>query len=453
LKSKAFHAYNQSDLAKNGYGAALRKSCLFFISLFLLVLLPASIYAATTSKLQVENVRFGGGDGKTRIVLDLNEKADFRAFVLDQPWRIVLDLPPAEWKTFTSRFVGDTHAVKSYRSGSLDDGLTRVIFDIKEPVTIDNVFIVPKNGLTKDRLVIDMTPSSVNAFDAQKSRVFGNRDLTGGSTTTNAPVNAPTGRGYAAAENEIVKHAAQPAAPETPSLFKHPKMYTVVVDAGHGGQDPGAAAFGLQEKNITLAVARELRRQLEETGHYKVVLTRDSDVYIKLHDRVDISRNVKADLFVSIHADKVSRTNIRGTSIYTLSETASDAETALLADSENNAGFVAGVDLSQESQDVADILLDLAMREKMNESNMFARLLSHAFIRKNVQLLPNSHRSAGFAVLKAPDVPSVLIETGFISNQSEAKLLNSGQFQRNISSAIVEGIDAYFRKIQALQKP
>jgi N-acetylmuramoyl-L-alanine amidase len=440
-----------------------RKSYLFFVSLILLVLLPVSIYAATSSKetvsketaakLQIQDIRYGGSFDKTRIVLDLNQKTDFRVFLLDNPARIILDLPPVEWKTFTARSLENNHAVKSYRSGILDDGLTRIIFDIKNPVTIDNTFLVPKTDMTKDRLVIDVTKSSVNAFNGQLSRVFGNRDLAGPGTVTGA-VNAPTGRGYAAAENDAVRETEKPAKPAVPSLLnKAPKMYTVVVDAGHGGQDPGAQAFGLSEKNITLAVARELRRELEETGHYKVVMTRDTDVYITLKDRVNISRNIKADLFVSVHADKISRTNIRGTSIYTLSETASDAETALLADSENNAGFVAGVDLGQESQDVADILLDLAMREKMNESNMFARLLTHSLLRKNVQLLPNSHRSAGFAVLKAPDVPSVLIETGFISNQNEAKLLTSGQFQRNISSAIVEGIDAYFRKIQALQKP
>ncbi len=452
----------------------MRKSYLLFVSFILLALLPASLYAApsskqavekvqpaaTAAKLQIEDIRYGGSGPKTRLVLDLNQKTDFRAFLLDagieggselnaNPYRLVLDLPPVEWKTFKSRFIESNRAVKSYRSGILDDGLTRIIFDIKEPVTIDNVFIVPKTGVTKDRLVIDMTQSSHNAFEAQKSRVFGSRAL---AADGSAAAKAPSGQGYAAMQNDIVKDTAKPAAP-APSLLKHPKIYTIVVDAGHGGQDPGAEAFGFHEKNITLAVARELRRQLEETGHYKVVLTRDSDVYIKLKDRVEISRQVKADLFVSIHADKVSRTDTRGASIYTLSETASDAETALLADSENNAGFVAGVDLSQESQDVADILLDLAMREKMNESNMFARLLTHSFIRKNVQLLPNSHRSAGFAVLKAPDVPSVLIETGFISNQNEAKLLTSGQFQRNISSAILEGIDGYFRKIQALQKP
>jgi len=183
-----------------------------------------------------------------------------------------------------------------------------------------------------------------------------------------------------------------------------------------------------------------------------VVLTRDRDFYIKLHERVDISRRVKGDLFISLHADKIDRKGTRGDSIYTLSEKGSDAETERLAESENKAGFVAGVDLDQESEDVADILLDLAMREKMNESNMFARMLKGALNGGNIRLLPNSHRSAGFAVLKAPDVPSVLIEMGFISNPEEAKLLSSSQFQRNLASSITQGVDAYFRKIRALQK-
>lgn len=445
IEEPANPAYNRA-LRKS-----MRKSLLFFVSLIMLALLPASIYAAKLSDtpLQVQDIRFGGNAEKTRIVLDLNKSTDFRAFLIDNPPRLVLDLPPVDWKTYKSRFIQSTRAVKAYNSGVLKEGLTRIVFDIKNPVTIDNAFLVPKTGTNKDRLVIDMVKSSANAFQAQQSRVFGKRDL-----STSQAVTAPSGRGYVAEENEEVEDTDAPAKQEPPSAL-HPtkKMYTVVVDAGHGGQDPGAEAFGLQEKNITLAIALELRRQLEETGHYKVVMTRDTDVYITLKNRVEISRQVKADLFISIHADKINRTNVRGTSFYTLSETASDKETAMLADSENNAGFVAGVDLSQESQDVADILLDLAMREKMNESNMFARVLSRSLISKNVQLLQNSHRSAGFAVLKAPDVPSVLIETGFISNQNEAKLLTSGQFQRKIASAITDGADAYFRKIQALQKP
>lgn len=430
----------------------MRKSWSFFISFVLLILLPVSLFAATTdTPLKINEIRYGGSTDKTRIVLDLNHKTDFRAFMLDKPYRLILDLPPAQWETYKSRFVQDGFAVKSYRSGTLDDGLTRIIFDIKHPVTIDDAFIVPKTDISKDRLVIDVTKSSVNVFNGQLSRVFGNRNLAV-AATADTRVRTYPAHGYAAARNNAVRETEKPVERPTSPIIRPSKVYTIVVDAGHGGQDPGAESFGIKEKNITLAVARELRRQLEETGHYKVVMTRDSDVYITLKNRVEISRQVKGDLFVSIHADKINRTNVRGTSFYTLSETASDKETEMLADSENNSGFVAGVDLSQESHDVADILLDLAMREKMNESNMFARMLSHALIRKNIQLLPNSHRSAGFAVLKAPDVPSVLIETGFISNENEAKLLTSGQFQQKIASAIVEGIDAYFRKIQALQR-
>ena len=230
------------------------------------------------------------------------------------------------------------------------------------------------------------------------------------------------------------------------------KKYTVVIDAGHGGQDPGAVAHGLREKNITLAVAQALRQQLEETGRYRVVMTRARDVYIKLHERVDLSRREEGDLFVSIHADMMERSNTRGASIYTLSSTASDAETARLADDANNSGVVAGVDLRTESEDVAGILLDLAMREKMNESSLLARFIEESFRRESIRLLPNSHRSAGFAVLKAPDIPAVLIETGFLSNPEEARLLSTPQFQRKIAEAISLGIDAYFRKIEALQK-
>ena len=143
---------------------------------------------------------------------------------------------------------------------------------------------------------------------------------------------------------------------------------------------------------------------------------------------------------------------MRGASIYTLSENASDAETERLAEHENKVGVVSGVDLSAESAEVADILLDLAMREKMNESNLLARFMQDALRRKNIRLLPNSHRSAGFAVLKAPDVPSLLIEMGFLSNADEVKLLNSVAFQENFGAAVRDGIDAYFRKITALQK-
>lgn len=415
-----------------------------FILAFSIFLSAATAFAAE-APLKVENIRFGLTGEGTRIVFDLSGKTDFRVFMLDNPYRIVVDLPPVVWKTYKARMALD-NIVKSYRSGVLDSGLTRVIFDIKKPVIIDEVFTLPRDSFNKNRLVIDVKLASVNLFNARKEEISGNKNLSPKGNTKPAA----SGNDYAAAEN----NAARAVAPPVPLPVRKPadSLYTVVVDAGHGGEDPGATGDGVKEKNITLAVAKELKRQLEETGRYRVVLTRDHDFYVKLYDRLDISRRVKADLFISIHADKIERKGVRGASIYTLSEHASDTETARLAEGENNAGFVAGVDLSHETQDVANILLDLAMRDKMNESNIFARMLAYSFLRKGVRLLPNSHRSAGFAVLKAPDVPSVLIEMGFISNPEEAKLLSSGQFQSNIAASITDGVDEYFRKIKSLHK-
>jgi len=413
------------------------------------VLCVSSSARADEARLLVEGIRYGAAGAGARIVFDLNRKTDFRVFLLDHPYRVVVDLPRTDWHTYKSRFVSN-NIIKAYRSGELDNGLTRVIFDMKEAAIVNNVFTIARDDFNKDRLVIDMTPASANLFNARKADIFGSADLKTGAAATALPaaLKSPSGHGYADVQTALIKAVAPLVVPTR----KPAKQYVIVLDPGHGGGDPGASGRDVKEKFITLEVAKELRRQLEETGRYKVVLTRDRDFYVKLHERMDISRRVNGDLFISIHADKIDRKGVRGASIYTLSEKASDAETARLAEEENNAGFVAGVDLSQETQDVADILLDLAMREKMNESNMFARMLTHSFLRNHVRLLPNSHRSAGFAVLKAPDVPSVLVEIGFLSNSEEAKLLSSGQFQSNISASILAGINAYFRKIQSLQK-
>jgi N-acetylmuramoyl-L-alanine amidase len=407
----------------------------------------------------VEDIRYGLNAGKTRIVLDFDRPATFRAFMLADPPRLVVDLPRSGWKIPRHRPVAAGDVLKSYRSGDLDGGLTRIVFDLRKPAIVAGAFTLGRSGTARDRVVIDLSPSSENLFRAGLENVYGDKILGGVALNAAAAVPASVPEsGIAAARNEAVARAVPP--PDMPLRKPAPaprgaqaRKYVVVLDAGHGGADPGAVADnGVLEKNITLAVARELKRQLEETGRYRVVMTRDRDVQIRLRDRLDLARRERADLFISLHADKIARSDVRGASIYTLSRTASDAETARLAERENAAGVVAGVDLSSESQEIAGILLDLAMREKMNESSLLARFLEEAFRSKNVKLLPNSHRSAGFAVLKAPDVPSVLIETGFMSNPAEVKLLNSAEFQRRISSAIVEGVEAYFRKIRALQK-
>ena len=221
----------------------------------------------------------------------------------------------------------------------------------------------------------------------------------------------------------------------------------IVLDPGHGGVDPGTVgAGGTHEKELTLATAREIRRQLEATGRYRVVMTRDDDSFVQLRERVAKARAVNADMFLSIHADSIGSAQTRGASIYTLSETASDAEAAALATRENRADIIAGVDLSVENRDVASILIDLAQRETMNRSAAFAATLVGELGRE-IQLLPTKpHRFAGFAVLKAPDIPSVLLELGYLSNRQDEVLLGRSHHRSKIATAIVRAIDDHFAR-------
>lgn len=433
--------------------------------------LPALGASAQSSASQpapiIETIRYGGQQGKTRLVIESTSTLAFRTFLLAQPNRLVVDVPTSVWRVSRSGFFQDA-TVKGYRSGELADGLTRIVFDLKSPALIDKAFALPATGTQKSRLVVDMAPASQNLFNAALDVVLGDKDLrartlasspASGASLTRAAANAQVAGavplpmkkpGYLSSPTQSAGLLAPPPAPAAPASAAR---RVIILDPGHGGHDPGAIGAGkVREKEITIAIAKALKKELEDTGRYKVYLTRDTDIFIPLRQRVAIARAKGAELFISLHADKVDRNNVRGASIYTLSETASDAETARLAERENNAGVVAGVDLSGEEADVADILLDLAMREKMNESNLLARFLEEAMRRKNIKLLPNSHRSAGFAVLKAPDVPSVLIETGFVSNMDDAKLLTSNAFRQDLARALRDGVDAYFTKILALQK-
>ena len=205
------------------------------------------------------------------------------------------------------------------------------------------------------------------------------------------------------------------------------------------------------EKDITLRTARTLKRRLERSGRYKVILTRDRDVFIRLRDRIAIARRHDADLFISLHADSIRRAGIRGLSVYTLSEKASDKEAAELADKENKADLIAGVDLSAETPEVTDILIDLAQRETMNESVRFAAELVQE-LRRVTTLLRRTHRFAGFAVLKAPDIPSVLIEMGFLSNRQDERALRREGYRARIADSVAQAIDRYFERIEQAQR-
>lgn len=219
----------------------------------------------------------------------------------------------------------------------------------------------------------------------------------------------------------------------------------VVIDAGHGGQDPGTQGpEGTQEKEIVLEYAHALRKQLLATGRYRVVMTRADDRFILLRERVNLGRKAKGQLFISLHADSAPERAARGLSVYTLSEKASDAEADALAQRENKADILSDMDFSDQSRDVADILISLAQRDTNNQSAVVAGKLVASMDDDKVRLLQNSHRFAGFAVLKAPDIPSVLVEIGFLSHPEEEKLLKSKPYRDRLVRGLTDGIDAYF---------
>jgi len=250
--------------------------------------------------------------------------------------------------------------------------------------------------------------------------------------------------GFAGGSAAAMAMPALARVPTPPQKPIPPKQHRVVLDPGHGGIDPGAIGVsGIFEKEITLATAEALARSLEATKRYKVVLTRTTDEFVELEDRVARAREAQGDLFLSIHADAIPDSSVRGASVFTLSERASDAQAAALAQRENKVDLLAGVDLSRHTAEVGSILLDLARRQTNNLSLAFARRLV-AELGREVRMLNNSHRSAGFVVLKAPDIPSALVELGCLSNTGEEKELRSDAYRNRLVISLASSINDYF---------
>ena len=433
-------------------------------NLILKILIIFYILAFTASgqamALDITNVRFGIHSDKTRIVIDLNEKVDFRTFVLpnieNKPYRIVVDLPKFNWKAGNISKPAKT-TVTDVRSGILTPNIHRIVVDLERAAQIKGAFILPPSGKIPYRLVIDFSTVSDKVFKSAKKQPLGNLKVvtkTTGPSKSLANILASQTpnqtQGIPIPKRKPVISSKTQRSVQTPPAKKIPlRKPLIVIDAGHGGQDPGAVGAGrAYEKHITLASARALKSKLLSTGKYRVILTRDSDKYLKLYQRRKIARKNDADLFISLHADSIDKPNVRGASIYTLSNKSSDAQTAKLAARENQVDLIAGVDLSHEDKDVANILIDLAMRDTMNQSKFFANTVVSKMKSHGIRILPKPHRYAGFAVLKSPDVPSVLVEIGFMSNKSEARLLRTRSYQNKIASALTNSIDAYFQKVR-----
>ena len=415
-----------------------------FLSILALITINAQAFALT-----VKDVRFGVHSDKTRMVIETDSATQFRAFMLpktnDNPYRLVIDMPDFDWQAGTIAQPKKTE-ILDVRAGTLQAGIKRLVVDLNKPANIKTAFLLPASNTKPNRLVIDFNHISAKAFAGLKHEPIGSLKLDDiGSTIVEVAKTDPAPKAMLQEQPKIVE-----ATSPTPTPISPLRRPLIVVDAGHGGADPGAIGAGKQkEKDITLSAARTLKKRLENTGRYRVHLTRDNDKYIKLSKRRSIARTKEADLFISLHADSINKSNVRGASIYTLSNKASDAQTAKLAARENQSDLIAGVDLSHEDKDVANILLDLAMRDTMNQSKFFANIVVDNMGNRGMRILTRPHRYAGFAVLKSPDVPSVLVEMGFMSNKSEALLLSSASYQNKVAAALTDSIDQYFKKITA----
>ncbi|WP_162913339.1 N-acetylmuramoyl-L-alanine amidase [Rhodospirillaceae bacterium SYSU D60014] len=397
----------------------------FWAALLILLLVPI----VGAAKPAVINVRLGLHPDKTRVVLDLSEAPEYRIFTLPDPYRVVIDMTEVDWQLSAGNPPEGRGLVAALRYGLFAVGTSRLVLDAKGPVGIKLVDLLPGKGSTPTRLVIDLESVPESEFIRQSQ----------GAPLISTPM-------MASLTSTFVPPPPKPM--QSPPSTKP----VIVIDAGHGGVDPGAIGTrGTTEKSITLAMAKELRRQLEETGRYKVVLTRDTDIFIRLRDRIAIARAAHGDLFVSLHADSHESSEPRGASVYTLSETASDAEAAALAAKENKADLIAGVDLSAENNIVTNILIDLAQRETKNLSAHFAAMLIDE-LGRDVRLLRNTHRFAGFAVLKAPDIASVLVETGYLSNPKDEALLRSADHRAKLCEALLRSIDSFFAWQETLRR-
>jgi N-acetylmuramoyl-L-alanine amidase len=231
------------------------------------------------------------------------------------------------------------------------------------------------------------------------------------------------------------------------ALITKSKKYIIVIDAGHGGKDPGAIGrfYKTKEKNITLTYARDLKKKIEKNKKFKVYLTRNSDIFLSLKKRVELSRKLKADLFISIHANSIDSSSTSGFSIYTLSEKSSDKQAEILARKENQVDIISGMNFQNTSQDIVKTLIDLSQRDTMNNSAKFANLVIKKIKKTEIEILQNTHRFAGFAVLTAPDVASVLIELGYLSNRREEKKLSDDIYKNKITNSLLIAIEEFFK--------
>ena len=359
--------------------------------------------------------RLAGDESHTRFVMDFSRTIDLHAFTLADPYRVVIDIPQVIFQLPPKTGESGRGLIKAFRFGLVMQGGSRLVFDLARPVRIEKAAVIDAAEGDPARLVLDLVATDRESFLRRIA---------------------------------LTNRLAGPELPraDRPQATSGDPRPLVVLDPGHGGIDTGTKSSGGElEKDIVLNVALRLRDRLEKAGKCRVLMTRTDDTFVPLADRVRMTRSAGASLFVSVHADALPRRegDAQGASVYTLSETASDSEAARLAEKENRADVIAGVDLKTEPDDVAGILIDLAERETKSFSLQFAHKLVGE-LKTATRLHKTPLKSAGFRVLRAPDVPSVLVELGYVSNRQDLQSLLSETWRNRTAETIAKAIETYF---------
>jgi N-acetylmuramoyl-L-alanine amidase len=379
------------------------------------------------------------GPDRARIVLELSQRTEHRVFVLADPYRVVLDLSQVSFRWAEPPPSPADGPVAGFRHGTFQPGVSRLVVDLRQPMRVVQTSVIEPGQGQGWRLALDLIATTRDAFLQAVAAPAPPPPVPGAaqSPTAQTPASPAPGAKPPAAASRPGQDGQMPRRADG--------RRTVVLDPGHGGVDPGTIGVGgVYEKVLTLEIARDLKRVLEASGRYHVVLTRSNDSFIRLRDRIAIARVARAEVFLSLHADALADASFRGMTVYTLSDKASDSESEALAQRENKADLIAGVDLTDESPEVASILIDLAQRETMNLSARLAGNLVQELSRE-ASMLRKGHRFAGFAVLKAPDVPSALVELGYLSNRQDAQLLAQTQHRRKLGQAVLRALDQFFK--------
>ena len=399
----------------SGIFVAARSLALSVAAAIALNLWAASVVAQPVDAANtVTATRIVGDQSRTRFIADLTDEVTVNVFSLADPYRIIIDLPEVHFQLASGTGNAGFGLISAYRFGLISRGQSRIVLDASEPVEVANYYVLAPVGEEPARLVVDLVPTTREVFLADALQ-------------------------YREAEGQIAV-----ASPPLSDNFGDGRQ-VVVIDPGHGGIDPGAVGTrGVLEKDIVLAFSLELADQLRATGRYEVLMTRETDTYPSLTDRVEFARASRADILLSIHADSFpQQTSVRGAAVFTVSERASTQMVADLAARENRADILAGLNIPGATDEVFDILIDFARRETKNFSIVLAREIIDG-LEAVTELAPNPQQEAGFVVLKAPDVPSVLVELGFLTNSEDEEVLQSSEWRRQTAATLVAAIGAFF---------